>query len=406
MSVRMYINPARKAAGEGTDLSPLSVEKAQKVRYFHNTFHEYAPTPLTRLPGLARALGLGSILVKDESFRFGLNAFKVLGGSYAIGHFLADRLGRDIDTLSCEELCSPAVRKKTGNITFISTTDGNHGRGVAWTAHQLGQKAIIYMPKGSAQSRVDNIRSLGAECRVTELNYDDTVRLSWQRAQQENYVMVQDTAWDGYETIPTWIMQGYMTLALEALEQMRGMDVLPTHVFLQAGVGSFAGSIAGFLISALGEKAPKIILVEPHKANCIYTSAVARDGKPHSVKGALDTLMAGLACGEANTVSWGILRDYATAYISCPDFIAANGMRILGAPCKGDPQIISGESGAVTTGILQWLMQHPAAQTQRDAIGLNGDSTALLISTEGDTSPITYRNIVWFGACAAEDILA
>ncbi len=406
MSVRMYINPARKAAGEGTDLSPLSVEKAQKVRYFHNTFREYAPTPLTRLPGLARALGLGSILVKDESFRFGLNAFKVLGGSYAIGHFLADRLGRDIDTLSCEELCSPAVRKKTGNITFISTTDGNHGRGVAWTAHQLGQKAIIYMPKGSAQSRVDNIRSLGAECRVTELNYDDTVRLSWQRAQQENYVMVQDTAWDGYETIPTWIMQGYMTLALEALEQMRGMDVLPTHVFLQAGVGSFAGSIAGFLISALGEKAPKIIIVEPHKANCIYTSAVARDGKPHSVKGALDTLMAGLACGEANTVSWGILRDYATAYISCPDFIAANGMRILGAPCKGDPQIISGESGAVTTGILQWLMQHPAAQTQRDAIGLNGDSTALLISTEGDTSPITYRNIVWFGACAAEDILA
>lgn len=405
MSVRMYINPARKAAGEGTDLSPLSVEKAQKVRYFHNTFHEYAPTPLTRFPGLARALGLGSILVKDESFRFGLNAFKVLGGSYAIGHFLADRLGRDIDTLSCEELCSPAVRKKTGNITFISTTDGNHGRGVAWTAHQLGQKAIIYMPKGSAQSRVDNIRSLGAECRVTELNYDDTVRLSWQRAQQENYVMVQDTAWDGYETIPTWIMQGYMTLALEALEQMRGMDVLPTHVFLQAGVGSFAGSIAGFLISALGEKAPKIIIVEPHKANCIYTSAVARDGKPHSVKGALDTLMAGLACGEANTVSWGILRDYATAYISCPDFIAANGMRILGAPCKGDPQIISGESGAVTTGILQWLMQHPAAQTQRDAIGLNGDSTALLISTEGDTSPITYRNIVWFGACAAEDIL-
>lgn len=329
--------PARKAAGEGTDLSPLSVEKAQKVRYFHNTFREYAPTPLTRLSGLARALGLGSILVKDESFRFGLNAFKVLGGSYAIGHFLADRLGRDIDTLSCEELCSPAVRKKTGNITFISTTDGNHGRGVAWTAHQLGQKAIIYMPKGSAQSRVDNIRSLGAECRVTELNYDDTVRLSWQRAQQENYVMVQDTAWDGYETIPTWIMQGYMTLALEALEQMRGMDVLPTHVFLQAGVGSFAGSIAGFLISALGEKAPKIIIVEPHKANCIYTSAVARDGKPHSVKGALDTLMAGLACGEANTVSWGILRDYATAYISCPDFIAANGMRILGAPCKGDP---------------------------------------------------------------------
>ena len=404
MSVWMYLNPVRKALGQGTDLGPLSLATAQTVRRFHKTFKEYAPTPLTSLHHLARALGVKNLLVKDESYRFGLNAFKVLGGSYAMGRFLADRLERSIDTLSSDELCSPGLRRKMGDITFTTTTDGNHGRGVAWTAQQLGQKAIVYMPKGSAQTRVDNILAHGAQCTVTNLNYDDAVRMTWDLARKNGYVMVQDTAWDGYEDIPTWIMQGYMTLALEALEQMRAQALLPTHVFLQAGVGSFAGAVLGFLAAALGPDAPRFIIVEPHKANCIYTSAVAGDGRPHAVTGDLDTLMAGLACGEANTVSWGILRDYAAAYISCPDYLAANGMRILAAPLRGDPQIVSGESGAVTAGVLQWLMQHPAARTQRAALGLDNDSTVLLISTEGDTAPSTYRGVVWFGSYPDKDV--
>ncbi len=404
MSVWIYLNPIRKAVGQGTDLGPLSLATAQTVRRFHKTFKEYAPTPLTSLHHLAQELGVKNLLVKDESYRFGLNAFKVLGGSYAMGRFLADRLERSIDTLSRDELCSPELRRKMGDITFTTTTDGNHGRGVAWTAQQLGQKAIVYMPKGSAQTRVDNILAHGAQCTVTNLNYDDAVRMTWDLARKNGYIMVQDTAWDGYEDIPTWIMQGYMTLALEALEQMRAQALLPTHVFLQAGVGSFAGAVLGFLAAALGPDAPRFIIVEPHKANCIYTSAVAGDGRPHAVTGDLNTLMAGLACGEANTVSWGILRDYAAAYISCPDYLAANGMRILAAPLRGDPQIVSGESGAVTTGVLQWLMQHPAARMQRAALGLDKDSTVLLISTEGDTAPSTYRGVVWFGSHPDEDV--
>lgn len=405
MSVWMYVNPARKAPGAGAPLDALSPDTAHKVRRFHQTFKEYAPTPLVQLPQLAAHLGLGSFMVKDESHRFGLNAFKVLGGSYAMGRYLADMLGRSIDDLGRDELCSPALRQQMGDITFTTTTDGNHGRGVAWTAQQLGQKAIIYMPKGSAQTRVENILAHGADCTVTDLNYDDAVRMTWERAQRDGLIMVQDTAWDGYEDIPLWIMQGYMTLALESLEQIRERgEKLPTHVFLQAGVGSFAGAVLGFLAAALGPDAPTFVIVEPHKANCIYASAVAADGKPHNVTGDLDTLMAGLACGEANTISWPMLRDYATAYISCPDYIAANGMRILAAPLRGDAPIVSGESGAATTGMVHWLMTNPAATTQRDALGLGPASRVLCVSTEGDTAPTTYRNVVWGGAHPDEEV--
>lgn len=398
------MNPKRKVAGQGADLSALSSVNAIKVRNFHATFKEYEPTPLTSLPNLANELGLKNILIKDESHRFGLNAFKVLGASFAMGSFLANKLGRPIEELTRDELCSPETKAKTGDITFITTTDGNHGRGLAWTARELGYKAIVFMPKGSVQIRVDNILAEGAKCTVTDLNYDEAVRMSWALAQKHGYIMVQDTAWEGYEEIPTWIMQGYMTLAFEALEQMKAADTLPTHCFLQAGVGSFAGAVTGYLTAALGAQAPKFIIVEPHRANCIYTSAVAADGKPHSVTGDLNTLMAGLACGEPNTISWEILRDYAAAYISSPDYIAANGMRILAAPLKNDPTIVSGESGAATTGIIQWLMQNPAARAQREILGLDKNSTVLAISTEGDTAPNVYRDVVWFGDHSDEDL--
>ncbi len=403
MSIWMHFNHARKAAGRGADLSALSRAEAESVRRFHATFKEYKSTPLIALPNLAGDLGLKNIYLKDESRRFGLNAFKVLGASYAVGRYLAGRLGRTIAELSRDDLCRPETSAKAGDLTFITTTDGNHGRGLAWTARQLGYKCIVYMPKGSVQIRVDHILAEGARCSVTDLNYDDAVRMSWDLAQKNGWVMVQDTAWEGYEEIPTWIMQGYMTLAFEALEQIQAAGTLPTHCFLQAGVGSFAGAVAGYLTAALGDKAPKIVIVEPHAANCIYKSASAGGGKPLGVTGDLATLMAGLACGEPNTVSWGILRDYCAVYASCPDYVAANGMRILAAPRGGDPAVVSGESGAVTAGLLQWLMQHPAASARREALGLGRGSTVLLVSTEGDTAPEIYRNVVWHGACPDPD---
>jgi len=399
--IKFIPNPALKTPATGVSLAFLARKTAEKARDYHRSFAPYAPTPLVALPGLARVLGVSRVFVKDESYRFGLNAFKVLGASYAIGCYLAEKLGEDISDLTFERLCSPEVRQHLGQITFTTATDGNHGRAVAWAARQLGHKAVIYMPKGSDPTRLENIRSHGAEASITDLNYDDAVRLSYRMAREHGWVIVQDTAWEGYEDIPTWIMQGYATLALEALEQLGSQGIAqPTHLFLQAGVGSYAGGVLGFLASELGDTRPITAIVEPERADCIYQSALAGDGKPHKVGGDLNTLMAGLACGEPNTISWEILRDYAHGYISCPDWIAANGMRILAAPVRGDRPVVSGESGAVTCGILEYIMARPEGAAIRKALNLNSASTVLLVSTEGDTSPGIYREIVWHGRSA------
>lgn len=397
-NVKIKFNGRYKAPMTGADVSLLSKENAEKVRRFHSTFDAYSPTPLAKLDKLAEHLGIGNFFVKDESYRFGLNAFKVLGGSYALGEYLAKKLGKDISELSCEMLKSQEVRDQVGTITFSSTTDGNHGRGLAWAAEQFQQKAVIYMPKGSDLVRRDNIRAHGAECTITEHNYDDCVRMASKIAEENGWITVQDTAWEGYTDIPNSIMLGYTTLALEALDQMKAMGVeRPTHVFLQAGVGCFAGAMLGFFMAVFGKDAPTFVIAEAEAADCFYVSACANDDKPHAVGGDLATLMAGLACGEPNLTSWEMLRDYPVAYASCSDDIAAKGMRILGAPIKGDPQVTSGESGAVTTGLLQWLMQEEEAREAREKIGLDENSQVLCISTEGDTSPQTYKDVVWFG---------
>lgn len=400
MSIDFIYNTHCRKPGEGASLDCFTSEEAEKARIYHRGFKEYKPTPLVSLPHLAKYLGIKKLFVKDESSRFDLKAFKVLGASYAIGRYLTERLGKDISEISYEELRSEKVRKQLGDITFTTATDGNHGRAVAWAARQLKQKAVVYMPKGSDPVRLKNIQDLGAEASITDLNYDDAVRLSEKQAEEHGWIIVQDTAWTGYEDIPTWIMQGYATLAVEALEQIKeyGSSV-PTHVFLQAGVGSFAGGVLGYLASHLGENMPKVSVVEPDKANCIYKSAKIGDGKPHNVTGDLDTLMAGLACGEPNTISWELLRDYASAYISCPDYLAATGMRVLATPLKGDDVVISGESGAVTTGLLHLLMESETgnAVRLREQLGLQEDSIVLLVSTEGNTSPRAFRDAVWYG---------
>ncbi|MBS4212363.1 diaminopropionate ammonia-lyase [Neobacillus rhizophilus] len=390
---------ARKADAENASAAFMNREVVEKVRNFHKSFPEYEVTPLHSLDKLSKQLGVSHIWVKDESYRFGLNAFKVLAGSYAIGKYLAEKLNVDISELSFEKLRSKEVKEKLGSITFITATDGNHGRGIAWAANQLGQKSVVLMPKGSSEIRLNNIRKEGAEASITDLNYDDTVRLASQKAEENGWVLVQDTAWDGYEKIPTWIMQGYGTILDEAVEQITeaGQD-RPTHVFLQAGVGSFAGSMLGYLEERFGEERPITVIVEPDKADCLYQSINVGDGKPHSVTGALDTIMAGLACGEPSTTSWGVLKDYAEIFVSCPDHVTARGMRILANPLGRDPQIVSGESGAVGLGLVCLVADNLALNDMKETLNLNQDSKILIISTEGDTDPDHYRKVVWDGA--------
>lgn len=372
--------------------APFGVERAKRVRTFHASLPAYRPTELRRLDGLAAETGIGALFVKDESTRFGLNAFKGLGGSYCVGLLLARRAGIPEDGLTFETLQGDRARAAAEGLTLVTATDGNHGRGVAWAARELGMSAVVYMPKGSSSERLANIRALGAEAQITNLNYDDAVRLAAQRAVERGWVLVQDTAWEGYEQVPTQIMQGYTTLALEAVEQLGGE--VPTHVFLQAGVGAMSGALTAFFADCYRERRPKVVIVEPNAADCVFRTAEADDGALHKVDGDLATIMAGLSCGEPCTIGWEMLRRYAGHFVSVPDEIAEKGMRMLAHPHGDDEPIISGESGAVTTGLVAELMTNERLGAIKAAIGLSANSKVLCISTEGDTDRESYERIV------------
>ena len=387
------------AGSDDRHLELMSEANVRKANEFHKSFPQYTVTPLQKLSALASYLGVKNIYCKDESYRFGLNAFKVLGGSYAMGRYIAKEIDKDISELPYAVLSSDKLREEFGQATFFTATDGNHGRGVAWAANKLGQKAVVHMPKGSTQTRFDNIAKEGASVTIEELNYDDCVRLAAKEAAETPHgVIVQDTAWDGYEEIPSWIMQGYGSMAGEAAEQLREVEVnRPTHVFVQAGVGSLAGGVVGYFANLYPNNPPKFIVMEAGAADCLYKGAEAGDGEPRIVGGDLQTIMAGLACGEPNTIGWDILRNHVSAFISCPDWVSAKGMRMLAAPVKGDPSVTSGESGAVGMGVISSIMTDDAYKELREALELDNSSQVLMFSTEGDTDPDKYKKIVWGG---------
>ena len=389
-------------------LDLMSEENVTKANEFHKSFPQYSVTPLQKLSALASYLGVKGIYCKDESYRFGLNAFKVLGGSYAMGRYIAKELGRDISQLPYNVLSSDKLREEFGQATFFTATDGNHGRGVAWAAKRLGQKAVVRMPKGTTKTRFDNIAKEGAEVTIEEVNYDDCVRMAAaEAAKTEHGIIVQDTAWAGYEEIPSWIMQGYGTLVLEADKQLKenGID-RPTHVFVQAGVGSLAGAVVGYFAHKYKENPPVMVVCEASAADCLYRSAVQADGNLVNVTGDLQTIMAGLARGEGNTIGWDILKNHVTVFASCPDWMSAKATRIYANPLENDPHIISGESGSVPLGLAYTALHDEDAKDLKDALKLDENSNILVISTEGDTDPVRYREIVWDGLYGTTESLS
>lgn len=379
-----------KKSDQGADVSWLSPAEAERVMEFHRQVPGYQPTPLRSLPELAAECGVKSLLVKDESARFGLNAFKGLGGIYAVARAAGRLLGIAPDRIAFPELRKPEYREALGHLTFATATDGNHGKGVAWAAGLLGCPAKVFMPKGSSPRRAQAIQNAGrAEVTITPWNYDDTVNYVSQRAAKDGWVLVQDTSWQGYEQVPRWIMQGYTTMAQEAAEQT---TEIPTHIFLQAGVGAMAGAVTGYFRARYGEKCPKIVLVEPDGAACIYESMEVGDGQHHTAKGNGETIMAGLNCGSPCTVAWEILRDYGSYALHCGDDAARLGMRTLGRY-----GIVSGESGAAGVGAFLELIKDPML---KEKLGIGPDSGILFFSTEGNTDPESYEKIMAGADCA------
>lgn len=382
---------ARRNPGE----RDFSLGAAEAARAFHQTLPGYEPTPLVRLSSLALLCGLEDIFVKDESKRFGLNAFKVLGGSWCIANIVAKKLG--LEKPDFRVITDPETLAKLPAQTFITATDGNHGMGIAWTARALRQRCVVYLPKGSSEARVERIRRTGAKAEVLDLNYDDTVEYARREAEANGWNFVQDTDRPDYEEIPTLIMQGYLTMALEAVEAMEALQTRPTHVFLQAGVGSMAGAVAAFLANAYRSDPPKFIVVEADAADCIYRTAEAHDGKLRTVDGDMRTIMAGLACGIPSIKGCGILTSLAEDFLSVPDETAALGMRVLGNPLAGDAAVTSGESGAATSGALYEICTRSNLADVRRALALDDKSVVLCFSTEGDTDADNYRRVVWDG---------
>jgi len=330
-----------------------------KAYEFHKSLAEYRPTQLIELDSLASGLGVGSILVKDESERFGLNAFKGLGASYA-AYRAAGKYGKGISG-------------------FISCTDGNHGRALAWISQKMNIPCRILMPKGAENRRIRQIEKYGASVEVRNMNYDDTVRYAASEAEKSGWILIQDTALPGYTEIPGYITDGYSTMMREVLEQT---DKKPTHVFIQAGVGSLAGGITAYLESIYGSELPFIGIIEASPAACYYESA--RTGMMVCIGGEPETAMAGLNCGEPNFVNYPYLMSRTDAFIKCSDAVTYTGMDRAKHPVGNDPAFSSGECGAVGLGILETVMSDPSYAEERLKLKINGDSIILLFNTEGE----------------------
>lgn len=364
--------------------------EAREALRFHQSLPSYRITDLVSLTDTAKLYQVGAILVKDESSRFGLKAFKGLGGSYSMFRILCEKLSLDPRTTDYGAFLDEDIRQQCQQVEFVTATDGNHGKGISWAAKLFGCKAHVLMPKGSVEIRRRAIEEAGsAVAEITDFNYDQTVQLAASLAEKHGWVLIQDTAWDGYEMIPTWIIEGYLSLIEETVEQMNGL--LPTHVFLQAGVGAMAGGLTAYLINRFPKNRPAVAIVEPRAADCIFESVSAGDGMARSVSGNPVTIMAGLNCGTPCKVVWPILRDCSTFFCTCEDSVTEAGMRSYAYPTGNDLPVVSGESGAVTYGCLLSILR---SEELRNLFEIHSDSVLLLINTEGATDPEGYARIV------------
>jgi len=367
----------------------LNARGLQAAREEISSWPGYQPTPLISLPGLARAANVSSIVYKDEGQRFGLGSFKPLGGAYAVLRTIANEVHRTTgDYITAADLCEDHHRDIISAITVCAATDGNHGRSVAWGAQMFGCRCVIYINEAVTASREKAIAAYGAEVRRVPGSFDDAVRAASLTSDRQGWHVVPDTAAGGNAEASRNVMQGYAVLADEAIGQLPG-GTPPSHLFIQAGVGGLAAAVVGQLWQAFGADRPIAVIVEPHSAGCWFESFKA--GHPVVVSGDLESLMAGLACGELSPLCWPILKPGAFGAMTIPDAAAIDTMRLLAEGRNGDRCIVGGESGVA--GLAGFLLASQDKET-RAVLGLDSDSRILVIGSEGDTDPETYREIV------------
>ncbi len=392
MTFEVVANPMRgpaPATGAGAGAAAAPAGPVSTPTDFHRRFPDYAPTPLVDAVGLADELGVGHLLVKDESSRLGLPAFKMLGASWASYRALTDELerltGAPIDDwTSLDDLAAQLTPLHP--IDLASATDGNHGRAVARFARLMGLGARIFVPAGTTDARIAAIEGEGASCTVVDGTYDDAVARAAEEASDDpdgRCLVISDTSWPGYDVVPAWVIDGYATIFSEIDEQLaEGGLPSPDVVLVPIGVGAFAAATAQWYRRPGMTDPPVLVGVEPDTANCVMASALA--GELVEVPGPHRSVMAGLNCGEASPVAWPFVSAGFDWFVAGGDDMAEHGMRLLASA-----GIVSGESGAATVGALSGLLSTSAAGPT-----IGPDTVVLALSTEGATDPPHYTKVV------------
>ena len=379
-AVRLIVNPRAAPREQPYPAgAPLTARGFADARREISSWPGYAPAPLVELPALAASLGLGAMRYKDERGRFGLKSFKALGGAYAVRRVLARQT------------------RPAAEVTVTCATDGNHGRSVAWGARLFGCRCVIFIHETVSEGRAEAIRRYGAEVRRVPGNYDDAVRHAASEASRHGWHVVSDTSYEGYRDVPLDVMHGYGVMAAEIAEQWPAGRA-PTHVFAQAGVGALAAAICASFWLHWRERRPRFVVVEPVRADCIYRSLEA--GRPVAVHGDLETVMAGLSCGEVSQLAWEVLATGADAAMAIGDDAALAAVRALARPLRGDPAIVAGETGGAGLAALLAIRERAELRAQ---LALDADAQVLLLGSEGDTDPAIYRRIV---GASAEEVLS
>jgi diaminopropionate ammonia-lyase len=399
--VALYNNPVASAADDdyghfrATILHTLGFDAAEKEI---SGWPGYACTTLHTLPDLAKKLGVAALYYKDESTRFGLKSFKALGGAYAVFRLIQKNIAAQHNghLASPEEILSGKYADIISTMTVTCATDGNHGRSVAWGAQLFGCRCVIYIHATVSEGRRAAIAFYGAEVIRVPGNYDDSVHHAAQQAAEQGWTVVSDTTYEGYRDIPIDVMHGYGVMSREIVNALQ--DNPPTHVLVQAGVGALAASVCAAFWQAWGDNRPQFVIIEPERADCFFQSGQV--GHPVVVTGDLDTVMAGLACGEVSPVAWDILKNGINCYATIADAFALEGMRVFANPIGNDPKIVSGETGSTGLGLLMAAQDHPHLW---HALRLNTNSRVLLIGSEGDTDPTIYKEVV---GKSAQEVLA
>ena len=362
-----------------------SLEKSEAAVSEISQWPNYQATPLHSLNKLAEQLNLDQIWYKDESQRFGLKSFKALGGAYAVAIQLRRRIFEETGQAApIEDLLGNKFDSIIKDIVISCATDGNHGRSVSWGCQMFGCPCIIYIHRDVSMARQQAMEELGAKVIRIDGNYDASVKQVYQDASSNGRIIVSDTSYPGYMEIPRDVALGYTVMLSEAVSQMQ--QSVPTHVFIQAGVGGLAAAVCAYFWELWGEQRPRFIIVEPVNANCLQQSA--RAGKPVVVEGDLETLMAGLSCGEVSSLAWDILNSGANDFMTISEDAVASCMRLL---ANGDPSIEAGESAVA--GIATAIAACEDKQMS-ETLGLNQSSRVFVIGTEGATDPELYQQLI------------